>query len=85
MRADGVVDFFPVAEFAVELVHFQRTGRDLIELFGMGTIGAFHRAVEFGRTRRQNKQVNPTLLAGLLELGGKLGAAIDLHGPDGKR
>jgi hypothetical protein len=47
MRADGVVDFFPVAEFAVEFFHFQRARRDLVELLGMGAIGAFDGAVEF--------------------------------------
>src|SRR6266700_5358696 len=85
MRADGIVDFFPVAEFAVELVHLQRTGRDLVELFGVGTIGTFHGTVEFRRTWRENEQMEAALLAGLFELGSKLGTAIDLHRPDGKR
>jgi hypothetical protein len=40
---DGVVDFFPPAQFTVELFHFQRAGGDLIELLGMGTIGALDR------------------------------------------
>ena len=41
MRADGVVDFLPVAEFTVEFFHLQRAGRDLVELLGVGAIGAF--------------------------------------------
>jgi len=52
MRADGVVDFFPVAEFTVKFFHLQRAGRDLVELLGVGAIRAFDGAVEFGRTGR---------------------------------
>ena len=55
MRADGIVDFFPVAEFAVEFFHLQRAGRDLIELLGVGAIGAFDGAVEFGGARRKDE------------------------------
>jgi len=84
MRADGIVDFFPVAEFAVEFFHLQRAGRDLVEL-GVGAIGAFDGAVEFGRTWRQDEEVEAALLAGLFELGGELRAAIDLEGTDRKR
>jgi hypothetical protein len=85
MRADGVVDSFPLLEFAIEFFHLQRAGGDLVELFGVGTIDTFHGAVEFGRTWRENEQVNPALLAGLLQVSGKLGTAIDLHRPNGKR
>jgi len=74
-----------VAEFAVELFHLQRAGRDLVKLFGVGTIGAFDGAVEFGRTWRQDEQMEAALLAGLLELGSKLGTAVNLQGADGKR
>jgi hypothetical protein len=85
MRADGVVDFLPVTEFAVEFFHFQGAGGDLVELLGVGAVGAFDGAVEFGRTWRQDEQMEAALLAGLLELGGKLGSAIDLHRADGER
>ena len=84
MRADGVVDFFPLAQFAVEGFHLQRAGGDLIELLGVGAVGAFHGTVEFGRTRREHEQVQAALLAGLLELGGELTAAIDLQGANGE-
>src|SRR6476469_745171 len=57
MRADGDVDFLPVAEVAVE----------------------------FGRARREDEQIQAALLAGRFEVGGKLRAAIDLDGADGKR
>ena len=39
MRADGVVDFFPVPQLAIELFHFQRAGRDLVELLDVGAVG----------------------------------------------
>jgi hypothetical protein len=55
MRADGVVDFLPEAEFAVEFFHFQGTGGDLVELFGVGTIGALDCAVELGGARRKDE------------------------------
>ena len=79
-----MVDFFPVAEFVVEFVHLQRAGSDLVKLFGVGAIGALDGAVELGRARRQDEPMEAARLAGLFELGGKLGAAVDLHGADGK-
>ena len=68
MRADGVVDPLPLAQFAVERFHFQRTSADLIELLGVGALGALDRSIEFGRARREHEQVQPALLAGQLEL-----------------
>src|SRR6478672_2174338 len=85
MRANGVVDLFPVAEFAIELFHFQRAEGDLVKLLGVSAVGAFDGAVEFGRTWRKNEQVKAALLASLFELGGELRAAIDLHRSNGKR
>ena len=67
MRAHGVVDLFPLAEFAVEFFHLQGASGDLVELLGVGAVGAFDGAVEFGRTRRQHEQAQATLLAELLE------------------
>ena len=60
MRADGIVDFFPVPQLAIELLHFQRAGRDLVELLGVGAVGAFDGAVEFGRARGKDEQVHKT-------------------------
>jgi len=51
MRADGIVDFLPVAEFAIEFFHFQRARGDLVELFRVGAVGAFNGAVEVGGAR----------------------------------
>jgi hypothetical protein len=59
---DGVVDLFPLAEFAIEFFHFQRAGDDLVELFRVGAVGAFNGAVEFGGTRGQHEQVQVALL-----------------------
>src|SRR5271156_4243029 len=84
MGVNGVVDFSPVAEFAVEFFHFQRAGCDLVELLGVGAIGAFDGAVELGRTWWQDEPMKAALLAGLFELGGELRTASDLDGADGK-
>ncbi len=54
MRADGVVDLFPLAQLAIEFLHFERAGGDLVELLSMGAVGAFDGAVEFGGARRQS-------------------------------
>ncbi len=84
MRPDGVVDSFPLAELTIELFHFERANRDLVKLLGVSAVGALHRAVEFGRARRQHEQVQAPLLAGLFELGGELASAVDLHRANGK-
>ena len=62
MRADGVVDFFPVAEFAVEFFHLQRAGRYLVELLGVGAIGAFAAG---HYSPRKHVTDDATILAGL--------------------
>src|ERR1039457_2397097 len=53
MRADGVVDFFPLPQLTIEFFHLQGAGRDLVELLGVGTVGTFNSAIEFGRAWRQ--------------------------------
>src|SRR6266568_3263892 len=42
---------------------------DLVELLGVGALGAFDPAIESGGAREQNEQAQAALLAGLLELG----------------
>src|SRR5712692_2870637 len=84
MRADGVVDLFPMPEFAIEFFHFQGASGDLVELLGVGAVGAFDGTVEFGRARREHEQVQAALLASKFELSGKLAAAIDLDRANGK-
>ena len=85
MRADGVVDSFLGAEFAIEFSHFQGAGGDRIELLGVGAVGAFDGAVELGRTGRQHQPMQSALRTSRFELGGELRAAVDLHGADVKR
>src|SRR6185437_9318516 len=54
MRADGVVDALPNAQLAVEGGEAPIGGGDLMELLGMGAVGAFDMAVEFGRAWRKD-------------------------------
>src|SRR5229473_1810239 len=84
MRADGVVDLFPMPELTIELFHLERTSGNLVELLGVGAVGAFDGTVEFGRTRGQHEQMQTTPLASLFELGGELASAIDLNRANGK-
>ncbi len=84
MGTDGIVDLLPLAQFVIELFHLQGAGSDLIELLAVGAVGAFDRAVEFGGARGKHEQVQSALLTGLLELGGKLRAPVDLQSADGE-
>jgi hypothetical protein len=59
MGADGVVDLFPVAQLTVSFFHLQRASRDLVELRGVGTLGAFDRAVELRRARGSTNKRRP--------------------------
>src|SRR5438309_11818503 len=68
-----VVDPLPLSQLAVEFLHLQRAGRDLIKLLGVSPLGALDRAVELRRSRWQNEQAQAALLAGLLEVVGELG------------
>ena len=47
VRAHGVVDAFPSSEIAMEGRELKRVGDDLLELLGMGTLGAFDPTIEF--------------------------------------
>jgi hypothetical protein len=48
VRADGVVGFLPLPQFAIEGCHLQRAVGNLVELLGMGPLSTFDRPVEFG-------------------------------------
>ena len=72
VRANGVVDTLPGTELTVEDGELERIGGDLIKLFGVGALSALDMAIEFGRAGWQDEQMETTLLAGLLELGGGL-------------
>src|SRR2546423_2912005 len=56
VRAHGVVDTLPVAQFLIERRHLPRAGSHLIEFLGVGTLGTFHSAVEFRRPGWQYEQ-----------------------------
>jgi hypothetical protein len=79
---DGVVDLLPSAQFAVQLVEFERAGGDLMELLGVGALGAFGPRRSTWAAGREHEQQQAPLLTGLLELPGELTAAINLHGAD---
>lgn len=76
VRADGVVHALPSAQLAVEFFHFQRAGGDLVKLLGVSAVGAFEGAIEFGGARRKHEPAHAALLAGQLEFGGELRAAV---------
>ena len=59
MGTDGVVNLLPLAELAIELFHLQGTGGELIELLGVGAVGAFDRAVEFGERGGSTNRCSP--------------------------
>lgn len=61
VRADAVVGMFLGQEFAVQLGEGEREGGDLIELLGMGAVGAFDLPVELGRAGRQDKELHAAL------------------------
>src|SRR5713101_2290183 len=85
MRADGNVNVFPEPESAIEFFHLQRADRNLVAVLGVGAVGAFDGAVEFGRVRRKHEQMQAALLASKFKLGGELAAAIDLDRANGER
>src|SRR5216684_4729906 len=59
MRADGVVDLFPMPEFAIEFFHFQGASGDLVELLGVGAVGAFDGAVSLGERGGSTNRCRP--------------------------
>jgi len=64
VRADGVVGVFPSLKLAVEPGNRERAGGILIELVGVGAVGALNLTVEFGRARRQDEGAQAALLTG---------------------
>ena len=84
MRAEGVVDVFPLAEFAIELFHFQRAGGDLVELFGMGAVGALDGTIEFGERGGRTKRCRPRCWQACSKSAANSEAAVDLQGAKGK-
>ena len=85
MRANGGIDFFPLPQLAIEFVHLQRAGGDLLKFLSVGAVSAFDGAVEFGGARWQHEQTQAALLTRLFELGGEFRAAVDLQSANRKR
>jgi len=48
MWANRVVEFFPLPQFAIQRDHFQRAVRHLVDLFGVGPLGALDSTFSFG-------------------------------------
>ncbi len=61
VRAEGVVGPLPVEPFLVEVRNLERARSDFIELLGLGALGAFDGAVEFGRAGREDEPLQAAL------------------------
>jgi hypothetical protein len=46
VRADGVIGFLPVPQFAIKGRHLQRAVRNLVKLLGMGALSTLDRPIE---------------------------------------
>ncbi len=85
MRAAVVVEALEFSQLDVEGAHAQLAVVELVELVAAGGVGAFHAAAMLGAFGRQREQGDAALLAGGLELGRGLAAAVDLHRLDIER
>src|SRR5712692_3166633 len=74
----AVIDVFPMAQLIIEPQWLIRVRVHLVKLFMVGAMGALDVGVQFGRLRREHEQGQLFLLAGQLEFGGELAAAVDL-------
>ena len=85
MRAVVVVEALEFGQLDVQRAHAQLAGVELVELVAAGRVGALDAAIANGASGRQHEQGDAALLAGGLELGRGLAAAIDLHRLDIER
>jgi hypothetical protein len=60
MRADGVVGTFPVAEFTIEFFIANEQGL-IWWILGVGAVGAFDGAIDFGGARGKHEQMEAAL------------------------
>ena len=72
-------------QFDVQGADAELAGVELVELVAAGRVGALDAAIANGASGRQHEQGDAALLAGGLELGRGLAAAIDLHRLDIER
>lgn len=85
VRADGVVDFFPLAEFLIEF----RDGlgfffEEMIELIVVGFVASFEEAVVFGRMG-VGEEVGCGFSASFFEEAEELGAVVGIEVLEGER
>ncbi len=85
MRPVGVVEALEFGQLDVQGADAELAGAGLVELAAAGRVGALHAAVANGASGRQHEQGDAAPLAGGLELGRGLAAAVDLHRLDIER
>ncbi len=85
MRAVVVVEALEFGQLGVQRAHAQLAGVELVELVAADRVGALDAAIVFGASGRQHEQGDAAPLAGGLELGRGLAAAVDLHRLDIER
>ncbi len=85
MRPVGVVEALEFGQLDVQRAHAQLAGVELVELVAAGGVGALDAAIANGASGRQHEQGDAAPLAGGLELGHELAAAVDLHRLDIER
>ncbi len=81
MRPAGVAEALEFGQLGVQRAHAQLAGAGLVELVAAGRAGALDAAAMLGAFGRQREQGDAAPLAGGLELGRGLAAAVGLH-PD---
>ena len=81
MRAHGVIAVLPDAQCSLSGGEVQVAVIALPEFLGVGTVGAFHAAVEPGAAGRQHEKTEAACLACSLEVGHKFTAAVHLDSP----
>ena len=80
--AVGVVAVLEGVDERIELVDAGWQIVDGVELVAPRAVASLDRAVDLGALGRQHEELDGSALAGVLELGHELGAAIDLDGLD---
>ncbi len=85
VRPAGVAEALEFGQLDVQGADAELAGAGLVELAAAGGVGALDAAVIFGASGRQHEQFDAAALAGGLELGHELAAAVDLHRLDIER
>ena len=85
MRSDGVVDMFPAAQFSCHGVDGVGQLVDFVKLVAVGAVAALDVAVEFGGTRREDKELQAAGFAREFEVSLELGTSVDLDGANLER